>query len=69
MVSYAQLKSGNIRINDKNIQTMNLSSYKKAVRISEILKDWIVHDKMTITAPLEQLPSIGSGYKQKLRTE
>ena len=64
-VSYADLYNGDIKINSKNVPTTNLSSHRKAMEITRILKEWILSKRMKLTEPLEILPSIGSGYFQK----
>jgi L-aspartate semialdehyde sulfurtransferase len=40
-VNYKQLKSGKIKFNGKEIPTTPLSSYPKARKIADILKEWI----------------------------
>jgi uncharacterized protein (DUF39 family) len=64
-VSYAELKSGRIRVTGKDVPAHNISNCEKAARISGILKDWILRGKFHITEPLELLPSAGSGYAPK----
>ena len=64
-VSYAQLKGGTIRVRNSDVPVRNLSNYKKAVEISIVLKHWLRSAKMTITEPLETLPSAESGYAFK----
>jgi len=43
-VSYAQLKSGQITIQDKEVPTASLSSYSRAMEIATTLKEWITSD-------------------------
>ena len=62
-VSYAQLKSGSILVEGKEVPTAPLSSYPKAKEIAEILKSWIVEGQFQLTEPVEQLPSADSGKK------
>ncbi len=64
-VSYAQLKTGKIKVNDKNVPTASLSSYSKAVEISNILKDWIQKGEFLLTEPVASLPGAESGIKFK----
>jgi len=64
-VSYAQLKSGRIEIQGKQIPTASLSSYSRAIKISNILKGWIQSGKFLLTQPVERLPGIDSGIKIK----
>lgn len=40
-VSYAELRSGTIRFNGRDVPTVPLSSYPRALEISNILKSWI----------------------------
>jgi len=56
-VSYAQLKSGTINFNGKEVQTVPLSSVAKAREIAEILKKWISKEKFTLGEPQFTLPS------------
>ncbi|MFZ7120557.1 MAG: homocysteine biosynthesis protein [Eubacteriaceae bacterium] len=52
-VSYAQLKSGKVRINDKDIKTSPLSSIVKARKIADTLKDWIKKGQFFIQQPVQ----------------
>jgi uncharacterized protein (DUF39 family) len=60
-VSYAQLKSGKITINGKEIPTASLSSYPRALEIAEILKKWINTGKFMLTEAVMSLPGVNSG--------
>jgi len=60
-VNYAQLKSGKIVIQDKEVPTASLSSYPRAVEIAASLKDWILSGKFLLTEPVAPLPGIESG--------
>jgi uncharacterized protein (DUF39 family) len=64
-VNYAQLKSGKIKVKGKDVPTSGLSSYKKALEIAGILKDWIKKGDFTLTEPVAKLPDVESGYKVK----
>jgi uncharacterized protein (DUF39 family) len=68
-VSYAQLRSGKIEINGKEVPTTSLSSYYKARQIAEILKDWIRSGKFFLTRPVERLPGAESGIVLRGLTE
>jgi len=68
-VNYAQLKSGKIKVKGKDVPTSGLSSYKKALEIAGILKDWIKKGDFTLTEPVAKLPDVESGYKVKLLNE
>jgi uncharacterized protein (DUF39 family) len=57
MVSYAQLKSGMIKFNGRDIPTVPLSSYVRAVEVAEILKTWIKKGDFILTEPQVMLPT------------
>lgn len=57
LVTYEQLKSGYIKVNNREVPTASLSSYKKAKEISEILKKWILSGKFLLGVPQENLPA------------
>ncbi|HAP93153.1 MAG TPA: hypothetical protein DCM26_00830 [Desulfotomaculum sp.] len=56
-VSYAELKSGKIIVMGKEVSTAPLSSYPRARKIAEILKQWIQEGKFLIAEPVQLLPS------------
>jgi len=64
-VSYAQLKSGKITIQGKEVPTASLSSYPRAVEIATTLKEWILSGKFLLTEPVAPLPGIESGITFK----
>ncbi|MFA5103877.1 MAG: homocysteine biosynthesis protein [Candidatus Margulisiibacteriota bacterium] len=64
-VSYAELKSGKIKVQNKEVPTAGLSSYPKAVEIANELKDWIKKGEFTLGKPIENLPGPESGIKFK----
>ncbi|MBA4319627.1 MAG: hypothetical protein C0412_14600 [Flavobacterium sp.] len=68
-VSYAELKSGIIKVSGKKVPTTSLSSYSKAKEIAEFLKDWIKSGKFLLTRPVAPLPGVESGIKFKLLKE
>jgi uncharacterized protein (DUF39 family) len=68
-VSYKELKSGKVVINGKEVKTSSLSSYPKAVKIAETLKDWILQKKFFIGEPQELVPSVESDATFKPLTE
>ncbi len=55
-VTYAQLKSGSITLEGKEIPTAPLSSYSRAREIAETLKDWIARGRFLLGEPVELLP-------------
>lgn len=60
-VSYAQLKSGKIKVQNQEIPTASLSSYPGAVKIAGILKEWIKKGEFLLTEPVAPLPGVESG--------
>ncbi|MFH0739339.1 MAG: homocysteine biosynthesis protein [Candidatus Omnitrophota bacterium] len=64
-VNYAQLKSGNIKVNGKEVPTGALSSYSKAKEIAEELKSWIKKGDFLLTESVAPLPGAESGYTFK----
>jgi uncharacterized protein (DUF39 family) len=57
-VSYAELKSGSIRFRGRDVPTVPLSSYVRALEIANILKGWIEKGEFVLTEPQEMLPSV-----------
>ncbi len=57
-VNYKQLKSGKIKFNGREIPTTPLSSYAKAKKIAEILKEWIKKGEFFLGEPQQLLPSV-----------
>jgi uncharacterized protein (DUF39 family) len=68
-VTYAQLKSGKITVQGKEVLTGNLSSYSRALEIAEELKSWIKKGEFLLTEPVAPLPPVESGYTCKLLKE
>lgn len=64
-VNYAQLKSGKILVQNREVMTGNLSSYSKAREIAEELKFWIKKGEFLLTEPVAPLPGVESGYSFK----
>ena len=56
-VTYKELKSGSITVNDKKIRVSSLSSLKMAKKVSETLKSWIEGGSFFLTSPIERLPT------------
>ena len=61
-VNYAQLKSGKIFLQGKEVPTGALSSYSKAKEIAEELKSWIQKGKFFLSERVVPLPPAESGY-------
>ncbi len=57
-VTYAQLKSGEIQVNGKNVQTASMSSYSAGVEIADTLKEWIKSGRFLLGEAQETLPSV-----------
>jgi uncharacterized protein (DUF39 family) len=64
-VNYAQLKSGAILVQNKQVPTGALSSYARAKEIAEMLKEWIAKGKFLLTEAVAPLPGTESGYSFK----
>ena len=64
-VSYAELRSGSIRIGEKEVPTAPISSYSKALEIANILKEWIRSGRFTLANPVAPLPGPESGYSPR----
>jgi uncharacterized protein (DUF39 family) len=56
-LSYADLKSGEVEIDGKKVQTGSLSSYSKALKIAEILKEEIRKGGFLLSKPHQDLPA------------
>ncbi|MCK4916978.1 MAG: homocysteine biosynthesis protein [Candidatus Omnitrophica bacterium] len=63
--TYAELKSGKIIINGKQVTTAGISSYYKAKEIAEELKSWIKKGDFLLTEAVAQFPGADSDYKFK----
>jgi uncharacterized protein (DUF39 family) len=60
--SYAQLKTGKINVQGREVPTGALSSYSRANDIAEELKAWIARGEFTLTEPVAALPGAESGH-------
>jgi uncharacterized protein (DUF39 family) len=63
--SYAELKTGHIKVQGKDVPTGSLSSYSKAVEIASILKQWIEKGEFMLSEPVAPLPGVESGISFK----
>jgi uncharacterized protein (DUF39 family) len=68
-VNYAQLKSGKINVQGKEVAAGNLSSYSKAAEIAQQLKSWIKKGDFLLTEMVAPLPGEESGYTCKALKE
>ncbi|MES0328979.1 MAG: homocysteine biosynthesis protein [Dehalococcoidales bacterium] len=64
-VSYGQLRSGRIVVQNKEVATASLSSYPRALEIANTLKDWLLQGKFLLTQPVATLPGAESGVTFK----
>jgi uncharacterized protein (DUF39 family) len=62
-VTYAQLKSGSIKVNGKKVPTAGLSSYARAREVANILKNSVENGSFLLSEAVAPLPSVGSGVK------
>ncbi len=63
-VNYAQLKSGSISVEGREVPTVPLSSYVRAKEIAEILKKWIENGEFILGEPQQMLPSVSRSDSQ-----
>ncbi|HEX2936317.1 MAG TPA: homocysteine biosynthesis protein [Bacteroidales bacterium] len=59
-VNYAQLQSGSIEFNGKQLRTAPLSSMLKAREIAQILKEWIMKNEFQLSEPVKMFPQHSS---------
>jgi len=64
-VTYADLKSGKIKLKGKDVPTASRSSYPRAVEIATILKEWIQSGRFLLTEAVQPLPGVESGVTFK----
>jgi uncharacterized protein (DUF39 family) len=64
-VSYAELRSGKIKVQGQTVPTASLSSYPRAVEIATTLKEWIKNGKFLLTEAVAPLPGVESGINFK----
>lgn len=57
-VTYAELRSGSITVEGREVPTVPLSSYVRAKEIANILKEWIEKGEFQIGEPQKFLPSV-----------
>ena len=56
-VNYAQLRTGKIEIQKKQVPCFNQSNYSDATCIARVLKSWIQRGLFLLGEPVELLPS------------
>jgi len=64
-VTYAELRSGSIKVEGKEVPTVSMSSYSRARQVAGSLKDWIEAGDFFLSEPVDPLPGVGSGLKFK----
>jgi uncharacterized protein (DUF39 family)/CBS domain-containing protein len=64
-VNYAELRSGLVQINGKDVPTSSLSSFKKARNVANELKEWIKHGEFFVSMPVERLSTEGLARPMK----
>ena len=64
-VTYAELKSGKISVDGKEVPTAGLSSYSRARKIAQTLKGWIDAGKFLLSEKVAPIPGPESGKKFK----
>ncbi len=58
-VSYEELRNGKVKIGERYVKSAPLSSLRKAIEISQILKSWIKKGKFLLTEKVSPLPIDG----------
>jgi uncharacterized protein (DUF39 family) len=56
LVSYEQLKTGQMTVEDNKVRVAPLVSLKRSQEIAEELKQWILDKKFTLTEPVAKIP-------------
>jgi len=64
-VTYAELKSGQIKVLGKSIPTSSMSSYPRAHEIAQTLKQWIEQGEFFLSERVAPLPGAESGVSLK----
>ncbi|MGQ9558064.1 MAG: homocysteine biosynthesis protein [Desulfurispora sp.] len=64
-VSYAELKTGKITVQGREVPTAPLSSIPRARKIAGILKEWITSGRFQLTEPVQLLPGPEAGLSGK----
>jgi len=64
-LSYAELRSGTVKLQGRKVPTGSLSSYPRALEIAEILKGWIKRGEFLLTEAVAPLPGVESGVTFK----
>lgn len=65
-VNYAQLRSGTIAVEGREIPAVPLSSYVRAKEIAEILRSWLEKGEFILGEPQQMIPSVPRPETAKL---
>jgi uncharacterized protein (DUF39 family) len=68
-LNYAELRTGKVKIQGKDVPAASLSSYPRALEIANLLKDWILQKKFELSEAVAPLPGPESGIVFKPLTE
>jgi len=68
-VSYAELKSGTITVDGREVKTAPVSSVPRAREIAAALKAWIQNGSFTLTEPVKALPSPADSIAMRVLKE
>ena len=55
--TFAELKSGSIELNGREVPTVPVTSHTKALEVANILKEWIEQGKFLLTEAQEKIPA------------
>jgi len=66
-VSYKELKRGRVTINDQEVRTSPLSSFKYSKEIAQTLKRWIEEKRFLLARPVELIPDYREFQPLELR--
>ena len=59
VVSYAELRSGRVELNGRNVRTGSMSSYFMARKVAKKLKRWIEDGEFLLQEPIRKIPIEG----------
>jgi uncharacterized protein (DUF39 family) len=57
-VTFEELKSGSIVVNERTAQTVPVTSYTMSLEIAEVLKKWIEEGKFLLSEPQDKILSV-----------
>lgn len=56
-VNYEELRSGEVDIDGRKVETAPLTSYSLSLEVAQTLKQWIEAGEFLLTEPVESIPS------------